>query len=145
MRTTFYRQPWSLLLRGLLERKAVLLLHGRNNGDHEVLALLELGVDLLAELALWDLDVVLRRAVVRHEVEVAVVDVDELVLTAGDVRHVHVVRRGRDVFVLAVGEDVDRDEVHLGVAVLTRLRGGHVDDLGCELALVEHIPCRGGP
>ena len=123
----------------------MLLLHSRDDGDHKVLAVLKVVGDLVTKFALRHLHIVLRRAIVRHEVQVAVVDVDELVLTAGDVRHVHVVRRGRDVFVLAVGEDVDRDEVHLGVAVLTRLRGGHVDDLGCELALVEHIPCKGGP
>ena len=38
--------------------------------------------------------VVLRGAVVGHEVQVAVVDVDQLVLTARDVGHVHVVGRG---------------------------------------------------
>jgi len=121
---------WLLLALGrLLEREGVLLVHGGDDVDHEVLALLELGGDLLTKLALRQLHVVLRRAVVRQEVQVAVVNVDELVLAAGDVRHVHVVRRGRNVLVLPVGEDVRGHQVDLGVTVLAGLRGRHVDDL----------------
>ena len=37
--------------------------------------------------------------------------------------------RGRNVFVLLGGEDVDGDKVDLGVTVLAGLGGGHVDDL----------------
>lgn len=59
----------------------------------------------------------------------ALTNVDELVLLARDVGDVHVVRRGRDVLVLALREDVGSDEVHLGVTVLARLGGRHVDDL----------------
>ena len=127
-----------LALRSLLEGEGVLLVHGRDNGDHEVLALLELSVDLLTELALRELDVVLRGTVVRHEVKVAVINVDELVLAASHVGHVHVVRRGRNVFVLAVGEDVNSHKVHLGVTVLTGLRGRHVDNLA-RTALDDYV------
>lgn len=107
----------------------MLLLHSRDDGDHEVLAILKVVGDLVTKFAFRHLDIILRRAIVRHQVEVAVVDVDELVLTTGHVGHIHVVRRGRDVFVLTAREDVDSDEVDLGVTVLTGLRGRHVDDL----------------
>ena len=53
----------------------------------------------------------------------------ELVFLAGDLGDVHVVGGGRDVFVLLAGEDVGGDKVNLGVAVLTSLGGGHVDNL----------------
>ena len=107
----------------------MLLLHGRDDGDHEVLAVLKVVGDLVTKFALRHLHIVLRRAVVRHQVQVAVVDVDELVLTAGHVRHIHVVRRGRNVFVLTTREDVRSDKVDLGVTVLASLRGRHVDNL----------------
>lgn len=36
--------------------------------------------------------------------------------------------RGAEIFVLLAGEDVESDKVDLGVAVLARLGGGHVDN-----------------
>lgn len=54
----------------------LLLAHGGDDGDEELLAVVEVGLDLLAEFALGDLDVVLGGAVAGHEVEEAVVDVD---------------------------------------------------------------------
>lgn len=63
-------------LGGLLDGDGLLLAHGGDDGDEEVLAVVEVGLDLLAELALGDLDVVLRVAVLGHEVEEAVIDVD---------------------------------------------------------------------
>lgn len=107
----------------------MLLLHGRDDGDHEVLAVLKVVGDLVTKFTLRHLHIVLRRAIVRHQVQVAVVDVDELVLTTGHVRHIHVVRRGRDVFVLTTREDVRSDKMDLGVTVLAGLRGRHVDNL----------------
>lgn len=41
-----------------------------------------------------------------------------------------------DVLVLPAGEDVDADQVHLGMAVLARLGGGHLHDLAG--AVLEH-------
>lgn len=46
-----------------------------------------------------------------------------------DARHVDVVRGRTQIFVLLRGEDVNSDEMHLGVAVFARLRGGHLHDL----------------
>lgn len=118
-----------LALGSVLEGEAVLLTHGRDDGDHEVLAFVKSGLDLLTELTLGNTDIVLGVTVVGHEVEVAVVNVDQLVLVTLDVGNVHVVGRGRDVFVLLGSEDVGGDKVDLGVTVLSSLGGRHVDDL----------------
>ena len=46
--------------------------------------------------------------------------------------------RGADILVLFAGEDVDADHVHLGVTVLARLGGAHLDDLA-GARLKEHV------
>lgn len=53
----------------------------------------------------------------------------KLVLAAGDVGDVHVVGGGAELLKLLASEDVDGDQVDLGVTVLASLGGGHVDDL----------------
>lgn len=53
----------------------------------------------------------------------------ELVFLATDVGDVHVVGRRAQLFELLRGEDVDGDQVDLGVTVLASLGGGHFDDL----------------
>jgi hypothetical protein len=113
-----------------------------------VLAILgEHFVDLLADVVVGDLDVVLGGAVIGHEGEETVVsDINlrcaissdsaddsagtyELVLLAADVGHIHVVGGGAQLLELLRGEDIDGDQMDLGVAVLASLRGGHLDDL----------------
>lgn len=42
---------------------------------------------------------------------------------------IHVVGGGRQILELLAGEDIDGDQVDLGVTVLAGLGGGHVDDL----------------
>lgn len=44
-------------------------------------------------------------------------------------RNVHVVSGRTDIFELLVGEDVESNKVHFGVAVLTSLRGAHFNNL----------------
>jgi hypothetical protein len=53
----------------------------------------------------------------------------ELEFLAGDDGDVHVVGGRRQIFQLLVGEDVEGDQVNLGVTVLASLGGGHFDDL----------------
>jgi hypothetical protein len=53
----------------------------------------------------------------------------ELVLLTTDVGNVHVVGGGAEIFKLLVGEDVDGNQMNLGVTVLSGLGGGHFDDL----------------
>jgi hypothetical protein len=52
-----------------------------------------------------------------------------LEFAAGDVRDVHVVGGWRQIFQLLAREDVDGDDVDLGMTVLAGLGGGHFDDL----------------
>lgn len=84
------------------------LTHGGNDGDEHVHAVVERLLDVLSNVALGDLDVVLGGSVDEHEVEEAVVDVDELVLGADNVGHIDVVGRGGELLVLAAGEDLVR-------------------------------------
>lgn len=53
----------------------------------------------------------------------------ELVFAAGNIRDIHVVGGWAKVFQLLASEDIDRDEMDLGVTVLAGLRGGHLDNL----------------
>lgn len=53
----------------------------------------------------------------------------QLVLLAGDVGNVHVVGGGRQILELLASEDIDGNDVDLGVTVLAGLGGGHLDDL----------------
>ena len=86
---------------------------------------------LNTEISSWQLDVVtsLVLVVVEQRAEAVVGDVHESVLLASDVGDHHVVGGGADILVLLAGEDVDADQVDLGVAVLARLRRRHFDDL----------------
>lgn len=104
-------------------------------------------LDLLANLAVRKLDIVLGVTIIRHQGKETIIrDIElvmkistdgeqnirathELHLTAGDVGHVHVMRGGAQFFEFLAGEDVQGDKMHLGVTVLSRLGGGHVDDL----------------
>lgn len=109
-------------------------------------------VDLVTDLTRGDLDVVLGGAVIVHEgKEVIVGDVEllqasgsvyratpqvyasglsyQLVLATGDVRDVHVVGGRGQILELLASEDVDGDQVDLGVTVLAGLGGGHLDNL----------------
>ena len=54
---------------------------------------------------------------------------DEEVLLAADVGDIHVVSGRAQLFQLLASEDVNGDQVDLGVTVLARLGGGHLDDL----------------
>lgn len=109
-------------------------------------------VDLVTDLTVWDLDVVLGGAVLRHEGEETVVSnvelnelsavfprnpsiclTYELVLATGDVWNLHVVGGWRQILELLAGEDVNGDKVDLGVTVLASLGGGHLDDLAWAL------------
>jgi hypothetical protein len=105
--------------------------------------------DLVTDVAIRNLDVVLGGAIVGHEGEEAVVgDVKlcfvlapgfrgvgedylthKLVFLATDIRDVHVVGGRAEILELLAGEDVDGDEMDLGVAVLASLGRGHLDDL----------------
>jgi len=121
---------WRLV--GGLEGDGLLLAHGGDDGNADLLARLESGLDVGTDLTLGDLDVVLGGTVREHQVEETlrprttgmsarvlnavrratkpsktyVVNVDQGVLGPGDVGDVHVVGRGRDILQLLAGEDL---------------------------------------
>lgn len=119
------------LFGSLLDIHAGLLAHGSEDGDVAVLALLiEHLLDSLTNLTLGELDVVLGVTGLVHEGEETVVgDIEELVFTTGDVGNVHVVGGGRKIFQLLAGEDIEGNDVNLGVTVLASLGGRHINDL----------------
>lgn len=53
----------------------------------------------------------------------------ELVFLAVDVGDIHVVGGGGQILKLLLGEDIDGNDVDLGVTVLASLGGGHLNDL----------------
>jgi hypothetical protein len=120
---------WSLLVRdGLGESVSklhtrhicsqtyLLLSHSRNDGNQQLFAVIEIGLNLLAKIILGDLHIVFGNAVRIHEVEETVVDVDlrgsraintacvisgytyELVFIAADMGNIHVMGRRTDIF-----------------------------------------------
>jgi len=119
------------LFGGFLGINRDLLAHGGKNNDSEILALFgEQALDLVAELTIWDLDVVLGGAVVGEEGEETIVgDIEQLVFLTTDVGHIHVVGGRAEIFELLAGEDVDCDQVDLCVTVFASLGSGHFDNL----------------
>jgi len=117
----------------------LLLAHGRNDSHQEILALIEVRLDLLADIALRNTDIILGGAVISHQVEETFIDVDKLIFITEDVRDIHVVGGRRDIFHFFAGEDVDGYKVDFGVTVLTGLRGGHLNDLA-GTALDDDVP-----
>lgn len=57
----------------------------------------------------------------------------ELVFLAGDIRDIHVVSRGAEIFELLSGEDINSDKMNLGMSVLSSLRGAHLYDFARAL------------
>lgn len=106
-------------------------------------------LDLVTNISLGELDIVLGVTIVRHEGKEAVIGNIKLVLSSDkplpdtqrgkgthqlifltvDVGNVHVVGGGGEILQLLAGEDVDGDQVDLGVTVLSSLGGRHVDNL----------------
>ena len=108
----------------ILEADDRLFAHGGDDCDCDFTVLLVCGADLLGELdVLWQVEVLLHGAVVEHEGELVTVDVHDLVLGALHDDALHVVGAGADFFVLLGVEDVEADDVRLGVAVLAGLAG----------------------
>jgi len=107
----------------------LLLTHSSENSNKEIFALFKVRLDLLAQVTVWELDVVLGDTILGHEIEETIVNVNKLVFSAVDIGDIHVVGGGADIFHFLAGEDVDGDQVDLGVTVLAGLGGAHVDDL----------------
>ncbi len=108
----------------------MLFSHSLNNGKEKVLTILKVLLDLFSEYTFGKLDIILGGSVLGHKGDEAILrNIDKLVILTDDIGNAHVVGRGGDFFVLLTSEDIDTDEIDLGAAVLTSLRGAHVDDL----------------
>ena len=110
----------------------VLLVHGSHDRHQQLLACVEVILDLLRKtvVVLRQREVLTRVSIFRHEADKSlVVDVDERVFGTRHVGHVHVVRRAAELLHLLAGEDVEGNEVALRVSVLARLRRRDVDNL----------------
>jgi len=115
---------FSNLFLALLSIDRSLLTHSSLNSNESVLALVgeELG-NLLANLAIGKLDILLGVTIRSHQLEEAIIgDIEEGVLIALDNGNIHVVGGGGEILQLLASEDIDRDQVNLGVAVLAGLR-----------------------
>ena len=60
----------------ILDKTHSLFAHSTNDGDQEILAIVEAGLNIFAYVAFGKLDIVLWGAVLGHEVEETIVDVD---------------------------------------------------------------------
>lgn len=129
IRTSALNPFGDLNLGGLLVGDAGLLAHGGDDGDEELLALVELITDLGADITIGDLDIILGVTLSGQQVEEVIIDVQQGVLNTGDVGDIHVVGGGRQILELLAGEDVNGDQVDLGVTVLAGLGGRHINDL----------------
>jgi hypothetical protein len=119
------------LLGSLLGVHGELFAHGSQDNDVGVLLFgAEKLLNLFANLAFGHLDIILGGTIVGHEGQETIVsDVEQLVFTTDDVGDVHVVGGWAEIFQLFAGEDIEGNQMDLGVTVLSSLRGRHVDDL----------------
>mmetsp|Transcript_26600 Transcript_26600/g.79044 ORF Transcript_26600/g.79044 Transcript_26600/m.79044 type:complete len:201 (+) Transcript_26600:2468-3070(+) len=121
-----------------------LKVHGLGHGDEDLLALVEVDLQLSSELvgvvgAGGQGQVVTGVAIFQHQGhEALIVDVNQGVLSPEHVGDIAVVGGRGQVLVLLAREDVNADEVALGVAVLAGLGGGHIRDLA-RLAVDDNV------
>jgi hypothetical protein len=113
----------------LLGTKSMLFTHCSNDGNQNVLTIIEQTLNLITKLTLGKLDVALGITRVSDQGQESILNINELVLLAENIGNIHVVGGGGDIFVLLTSEDVNTDQVDLGVTVLASLGGAHVDDL----------------
>jgi hypothetical protein len=127
----------------------IIIFFSRQTGLTGVLVLFgeELG-DLISSFTLRKLDIILGVASIVHEREKAVFgDVKlsflvslsmaqqsdqssyQLIFLSGDIWDFHVVGRWRQILKLLAGEDIKGNKMNLCVTMLSRLGGGHVDNL----------------
>ena len=103
-------------------------------------------LNLVTNLAVRKLDIIFCLTIIAHQREKPVVGniklprvsqastISDLIthklhLPAGDVGHVHVVCGGAQLFQLLASKNVESNKMDLGVAVLSSLGRGHVDNL----------------
>jgi hypothetical protein len=115
---------------------------------------LEKFLNLVADITLWNLDIILGRSIVRHKGEETVVGniklrhrtisllvrsielfvtTYKLIFLATNIWNIHIVGGWAQIFELLAGENINGDKMDLSVTVLSSLGGGHFDDLAWAL------------
>ena len=113
-----------------LEVLDLLLTHGSNNANVDLLTLIKGRTDLVTQVTLGHLQIVLGVSVVQQAGAVTLIrDINQTEIGTLDDGDLDVVGGRAQLLELLGGEDVDGDEVNLGVTVLSSLGGGHVNDL----------------
>jgi len=106
-----------------------LLATSREASDQNISFLLNGGLDFITDSVLGALEVIPGVTVVVHEGEEVVIQPNQLEVLALHIGNFHVVCGGTDILKLLSSEDVKGDKMDLGVAVLPRLRGRHLNNL----------------
>jgi len=122
----------------LLGFDSSLLTHSSENNDVGVFLLggEKLGY-LLTNFPIGNLDIILGLTIIGHQREETIIrDIKQLVFLAANVGDVHVVGGRAEIFEFLASEDIDGDEMNLGVAVFASLGSGHVDNLA--RAILDH-------
>jgi len=108
-----------------------LLAHSSENNDVGILLFFgeEFG-NFLANLSIRKLNIILGFTIVSHQGKEAIIgDIKELVFLAGDVGDIHVVGGRAKFLKFLASENINSNEMDLGMSVLASLRSRHVDDL----------------
>jgi len=126
----------SSLLAGstLLHSNDTFRAHSGENGDNHILPIIEHLAELGSKLRIGgELEVVLGAPIGGHKAQVCIIsDVEKSVIGSLDVGDIHVVGGGTDFFILLSSEEVDSNEMDLGVSVLPGLGSAHIHDLAGE-------------
>jgi len=105
------------------------LVHGSHNGNQQILASLEILLDLLTNLIFRQLHIILCVTRISDQGQEPILNINQHVLLADNIGDIHVMGRGRNILVLLSREDVNSNQIDLGVPVLPGLAGAHVDYL----------------
>jgi hypothetical protein len=105
------------------------------DSDNEFLAFVKVSLDLDSQLVELissggKSEIILGLTRLEHErAETIIRDINEGVLSTGDVGNIAIVRRRGQIFNLLVGEDIHSDEMALGMSVLAGFGGRDIYDL----------------
>jgi len=95
---------------------------------HYISAFCGCGLAFFTNISIWNLQILASFTGIIHKGKITIIDINELIILATNVGHVHVVGGRTNVLVLFVGEDVQSDHVDLSVTVLACLGSGHFND-----------------
>ena len=119
--------PWALGRKFV--RNTSFFAHRRQNGAQHFPAALKVSPNGLSQTIVGKLDILLHGTIRKKEGKKAILDVHQRVLAETNVGDLHVVRRGGHVGELLAREQIDANQIDLGMAVFAGPTGCHVHDL----------------